>query len=73
MSKKNIKIKTAPSSKESEMMLLGCMLTSVNSLNVASDNLAEIDFYFSDYRHIIFKERWLRIRKHVPAKDAYPL
>ena len=28
-----------PKSKESEMMVLGCMLTSVNSLNIAADAL----------------------------------
>ena len=39
MAKKNIKI--APNSKESEMMVLGCMLTSYNSLNIANDYLIE--------------------------------
>jgi len=48
MAKKSIKVKTAPNSKESEMMVLGCCLTSVNSLNIASDNLDEIDFYYTE-------------------------
>ena len=47
-------IKSAPYSKESEMMVLGCMLTSVNSLNIASDSLSELDFYFIEHQ-IIFK------------------
>lgn len=31
--------KSAPNSKESEMMVLGCMLTSINGLNIAADGL----------------------------------
>jgi replicative DNA helicase len=55
MTEKKAKIvKSAPNSKESEMMVLGCMLTSVNSLNVAADSLAEEDFYFLEHQ-IIFK------------------
>lgn len=45
-------IRLAPSSKESEMMVLGCMLISVNSLNVAADTLNETDFYYSEHRLI---------------------
>jgi replicative DNA helicase len=41
-----------PSSKESEMMVLGCMLTSINSLNVAADALHASDFYFSEHQSI---------------------
>lgn len=47
------KIRVAPHSKESEMMVLGCMLSSINSLNVAADSLDEIDFYFTEHQ-IIF-------------------
>lgn len=39
-----------PSSKESEMMVLGCMLTSINSLNTGADSLEEGDFYFPEHR-----------------------
>ncbi len=46
-------IKIAPNSKESEMMVLGCMLTKVNSLNVAADALQAPDFYYSEHQ-IIF-------------------
>jgi replicative DNA helicase len=46
------KIKTAPSSKEAEMMVLGCMLTSINSLNIAAEALQEDDFYFSEHKRI---------------------
>ena len=43
----------APHSKESEMMVLGCMLTSINALNISSDALDDSDFYFSEHK-IIF-------------------
>ncbi len=46
------KVKIAPSSKESEMMVLGCMLTKVNSLNIASDALDSTDFYYSEHQLI---------------------
>ncbi len=46
-------IKTPPHSKESEMMVLGCMLTNINSLNVAADLLQVEDFYFTEHK-IIF-------------------
>lgn len=44
MSDASIKVKIAPNSKESEMMVLGCMLTSINALNVAADALDDADF-----------------------------
>ncbi len=43
-----------PNSKESEMMVLGCMLTQVNHLNIACDRLVEKDFYYSEHQ-IVFK------------------
>lgn len=46
--------KTPPHSKESEMMVLGCMLTSLTSLKVASEALEECDFYFTEHK-IIFR------------------
>ena len=46
-------MKTAPNSKESEMMVLGCMLTSINSLNTAADALDDSDFYYTEHK-IIF-------------------
>lgn len=46
--------KIAPNSKESEMMVLGCMLTHVNALNIAADGLDEKDFYYKEHR-LIFK------------------
>lgn len=52
MSDPNIKVRIAPHSKESEMMVLGCMLTSVNSLNIASDALDESDFYYNEHRTV---------------------
>jgi replicative DNA helicase len=47
-------LKVAPHSKESEMMVLGCMLTSVNALNFASDSLDDSDFYFTEHK-IVFQ------------------
>ncbi len=41
-----------PSSKESEMMVLGCMLTSINGLNIAADALTPYDFYFTEHQTI---------------------
>jgi replicative DNA helicase len=49
---KKPKLKVAPSSKESEMMVLGCMLTSVNSLNIAADGLNPLDFYYHEHQTI---------------------
>lgn len=49
-----VQIKTAPNSKESEMMVLGCMLTSVNALNIAADMLDDSDFYYTENK-IIFQ------------------
>jgi len=48
------KLKVAPNSKESEMMVLGCMLTSINSLNIAADALDETDFYYTEHQ-ILFQ------------------
>ncbi len=50
----DVKIKVAPNSKESEMMVLGCMLTSINSLNIAADGLDDADFYYTEHK-IIFQ------------------
>jgi replicative DNA helicase len=60
MSENPVKVKIAPNSKESEMMVLGCMLTSVNSLNIAADGLDDSDFYYTEHK-IIFQV----------LKDAY--
>lgn len=49
-----IKVRIAPNSKESEMMVLGCMLTSINALNIAADLLDEADFYYTEHK-IIFE------------------
>lgn len=66
MAKKSIKIKTAPNSKESEMMVLGCTLSSVNSLNTAADNLDDTDFYYTEHKKIfkVLKEAY---KKDKPA------
>lgn len=46
------KRRSPPNSKESEMMVLGCMLTSVNALNAAADRLQGPDFYYSEHQTI---------------------
>lgn len=49
-----VKVRVAPNSKESEMMVLGCMLTSINALNVGADSLDDTDFYYTEHK-IIFR------------------
>lgn len=60
------KVKIAPHTKESEMMVLGCMLTSVNSLNIGADALDESDFYFTEHK-IIFQTLKTAYRSDRPA------
>jgi len=43
-----------PQSKESEMMVLGCMLSHINALNLAADTLNPLDFYYPENR-IVFE------------------
>jgi replicative DNA helicase len=50
MSDTNSKVRIAPNSKESEMMVLGCMLTSINALNIAADLLDDSDFYYTEHK-----------------------
>ena len=47
-------------------MVLGCMLTSINSLNVAADGLSDIDFYFSEHK-LIFQVLKQFFREDRPA------
>jgi replicative DNA helicase len=60
------KLKIPPHSKESEMMVLGCMLTSINSLNAGADTLDESDFYFNEHR-VIFSLLQRAFRSDRPA------
>lgn len=46
------KARVPPHSREAEMMVLGCMLTSINSLNITAERLEEGDFYFSEHKMI---------------------
>ncbi|MGR3912817.1 MAG: replicative DNA helicase [Candidatus Rhabdochlamydia sp.] len=50
----SVGLKVPPYSKESEMIVLGCMLTSIGSLNIAADLLDDKDFYTSEHQ-IIFQ------------------
>lgn len=66
MNESSVKVKVAPHSKESEMMVLGCMLTSINGLNVAADALDENDFYFTEHK-IIFQVLKSAYKQDKPA------
>lgn len=66
MADPNIKVKIPPHSKESEMMVLGCMLTSINGLNIAADALDDSDFYFTEHK-IIFQVLKTAYKKDKPA------
>ena len=55
-----------PNSKESEMMVLGCMLTSINSLNAAADLLEANDFYYSEHQ-LIFRALFQAYKNDRPA------
>jgi len=61
-----VQVKTAPNSKESEMMVLGCMLTSVNALNIAADMLDDSDFYYTEHK-IIFQSLKTAYKSEKPA------
>jgi replicative DNA helicase len=60
------KTKTPPNSKESEMMVIGCMLTSINALNIAADALDDSDFYYTEHK-IIFQVLKTHYRNDKPA------
>ena len=64
--KEKFKVKVAPNSKESEMMVLGCMLTKVNSLNVSADALHSSDFYYTEHQ-IIFDVLKMLFKSDKPA------
>ncbi len=66
MSDQVIKVKVAPNSKESEMMVLGCMLTSINSLNIAADGLDDSDFYFTEHK-LVFQVLKMAYKTDRPA------
>lgn len=66
MSENSMKVKIAPHSKNSEMMVLGCMLTSINGLNIAADGLDDSDFYFSEHK-TIFQVLKTAYKKDEPA------
>lgn len=49
-----IKVKEAPNSKEAEMLVLGCMLTSIQNLSIGAEALDDAEFYFAQHK-IIFR------------------
>ncbi|HSX38753.1 MAG TPA: replicative DNA helicase [Chlamydiales bacterium] len=58
--------KTPPNSKESEMMVLGCMLTSINGLKVAADALIDENFFYAEHQ-IVFSTLRAAYRSDKPA------
>lgn len=50
MAEADKKSRVPPNSKESEMMVLGCMLTSINALNIGADSLEDLDFYYNEHQ-----------------------
>lgn len=66
MAEQTTRLKVPPHSKESEMMVLGCMLTSINSLNIAADALDDADFYFTEHK-IVFQVLKLSYKQDKPA------
>ena len=59
-------VRVAPHSKEAEMMVLGCMLTSINSLNISADCLDDSDFYFTEHK-IVFQALKRAYKQEKPA------
>ncbi len=45
-------VKSAPNSKDSEMLVLGCMLTNNHNLLIGADELNESDFYYAEHMAI---------------------
>lgn len=66
MAEPDKKARIPPNSKESEMMVLGCMLTSVNALNVAADSLEDLDFYYNEHQ-IVYSVMKAAYRADKPA------
>ena len=61
-----LSIKTPPHSKDSEMMVLGCMLTSTNALNIAAGMLSDGDFYYTEHK-VLFQVLKEAYKKDSPA------
>lgn len=66
MSEQGLSVKTPPNSKESEMMVLGCMLTSINALNIAAGTLNDVDFYFNEHK-LVFQALKEAYKNDAPA------
>lgn len=66
MAEPDKKTRIPPNSKESEMMVLGCMLTNINALNVGADSLHDLDFYYTEHQ-VIFSALKAAYRADKPA------
>lgn len=58
--------KNPPHSKEAEMMVLGCMLTSQHGLTAGAERLTELDFFFSEHK-LIFRCLFQAYKSDKPA------
>jgi replicative DNA helicase len=61
-----LKNRQPPHSRDSEMMVLGCMLTSLSGLNVGAEGLREDDFYLPEHR-VIFRTLQQAYRQDKPV------
>lgn len=62
-------VKIAPNSKESEMMVLGCMLTQDRGLKVGAEKLKDSDFYYTE--HAILFQVMKQAYKNGQAVDLH--
>lgn len=63
-----------PNSKESEVLVLGSMLNSINYLNYGCDNLNDLDFYYLEHRNIFNAMKSLHLQDkpadcHIVAEE----
>ena len=67
------KLLEPPQSKESEMLVLGCMLTNSNALSIGADKLQETDFYsLSDVTMPNDMKTYRQELRDLPANTADP-
>lgn len=66
MKKNSLEVIEPPHSKESEMMVLGCMLSKINDLRIGSESLQLEDFYIDSHK-IIFRTLKQLFKKDKPA------
>ena len=63
-------IKIPPHSKDPEMIVLGCMLTSTNALNIAAGMLSDSDFYYTEHK-VLFQVLKEAYKKEFSPADIH--